>query len=105
MIGVAASDSQASVVSEFFQLFKTSWEFCRPGVTYDVVICSESDLPPNSARLTIIYGTRQHPFDSEKGIEAGGRHRTTMLSSGEDRIPIYGNCQTFTGPGNPILRD
>lgn len=102
MIGIAASDSQASVVREFFELFKTSWEFCRPGAIYDVVICSESDLPGNSARLTIVYGSSSHPFDSETGIETGARHRATMLSPGEDRIPIYGCCLTFTNPATPV---
>jgi peptidoglycan/xylan/chitin deacetylase (PgdA/CDA1 family) len=102
MIGVAANDSQASVVREFFELFKTPWEFCRPGVTYDVVLCSESHLPDNSAPLTIIHGSRRHPFDSKSGIEAGVRLRTTMLACGGDRIPIYGDCQTFTGPGIPV---
>jgi peptidoglycan/xylan/chitin deacetylase (PgdA/CDA1 family) len=102
MIGVAANDSQCPVVREFLELFKTSWEFCRPGMDYDLVICSESHLPNNSARLTIIYGSTRHPFDSENGIEAGVRHRTTMLAHEGDRIPIYGDCQTFTGPGNPV---
>jgi peptidoglycan/xylan/chitin deacetylase (PgdA/CDA1 family) len=102
MIGVTASNSQASVVCEFFELFKTPWEFCRPGVIYDVVICSESHLPDNSASLTIIYGSKGHPFDLKNGVEAGDRHRTTMLACGEDRIPIYGDCQTFTGPGIPV---
>lgn len=103
MIGIVASDSQASVVCEFFELFKTSWEFCLPGVAYDVVICSESHLPDNSTPLTIAYGSKQHPVDAEKGIAAGARHRMTMLSYRGDRIPIYGNCQTFTGPGNSLL--
>ncbi len=101
MIGVAASDSQASVVGEFFQLFKTAWEFCRPGVAYDVVICSESNLPDNPAQLTIVYGSKQHPSDSEKGIKAAVQHRGTILVNGGDRIPIYGDCLTFTGPGIP----
>ena len=102
MIGVAANHSQALVVREFFELFKTPWEFCRPGVIYDVVICSESPLPTNSAPLIIVYGSSPHPLDSEKRVEAGVRHRTTTLVYKEDRVPIYRDCQTFTGPGNPV---
>lgn len=102
MIGVVASDSETAVVCEFFQLFKTSWEFCRPGADYDVVICSKSEIPENPARLTLVYGSRQHSFDSKNGIKAGTRQRMTMLCRGEDRIPIYGDYQTFTGPGTPV---
>jgi peptidoglycan/xylan/chitin deacetylase (PgdA/CDA1 family) len=102
MIGVVASDSETAVVCEFFQLFKTSWEFCRPGADYDVVICSKSEIPENPARLTLVYGSSQHSFDSKNGIKAGTRQRMTMLCRGGDRIPIYGDYQTFTGPGTPV---
>ena len=38
MIGVVARANQARLVEEFFQLFKTPWEFYTPGRAYDVVI-------------------------------------------------------------------
>ena len=31
MIGVVAHDAERAVIREFFELFKTPWEFCRPG--------------------------------------------------------------------------
>ena len=42
MIGVVAHDAERAVIREFFELFKTPWEFCRPGIAYDVLICSGS---------------------------------------------------------------
>ena len=39
VIGVIANQSNEGAVREFFELFKTPWEFYRDGVRYDVVLC------------------------------------------------------------------
>ena len=57
MIGVIARKEEAAVVEEFFQLFKTPWEWFRPGQTYDVVLVSNSELPEVDASLVVVYGT------------------------------------------------
>ena len=36
VIGVLSKDSEARAVQEFFQLFKTPWEFWAPGRPYDL---------------------------------------------------------------------
>ena len=40
MIGVIANPSERSIVNEFFELFKTPWEFYRSDRHYDVLLCS-----------------------------------------------------------------
>ena len=42
MIGVMAPTAQRHVIREFFNLFKTPWEFHRVGTDYEVLICSDS---------------------------------------------------------------
>jgi hypothetical protein len=40
MIGVVAEYTEAAIVQEFFQLFKTPWEFYREDAQYEVVLIS-----------------------------------------------------------------
>lgn len=103
MIGIVTRDSRASVVGEFFELFKTPWEFCRPGVFYDVVICSGAHPPDNPASLVMAYGASRESLSvSDKEIEPDKCHRGAMISYKDDRIPIYGECQTFVSRKTPV---
>ena len=60
MIGVVAPGSQRSVVAEFFELFKTPWEWVQPGRSYEVMLCATDELPPNPAQLVLIFFARAH---------------------------------------------
>src|SRR5438105_986011 len=104
MIGVVASEAERSVVAEFFELFKTPWEFYRAGINYDVLICSNSVVPENNARLVLIYGSQRQAFEECGGIDtslAQGRH---FICFRGERIPIYGNCLLFDGLRDEVLR-
>jgi peptidoglycan/xylan/chitin deacetylase (PgdA/CDA1 family) len=96
MIGVDAKFSDQEVVREFFELFKTDWEFERSGVDYEVVIRSDADFIENSnARLIIIYGA--HPGHKEtplRNIPSFSRNNRILLFK-EDHLPIYGPCLSF----------
>ena len=45
MIGVIPNPNETAVVEEFFQLFKTPWEFHRQGRIYDVVVATTDEIP------------------------------------------------------------
>jgi peptidoglycan/xylan/chitin deacetylase (PgdA/CDA1 family) len=99
MIGVAAKLSDHKVICEFFEFFKTEWEFERPGVGYDVIIRSSSDSAAESnSRLVIILGT-----DVDDSTEWGTcktiSHGDRILLFNRDRLPIYGKCLAF--PSSP----
>ena len=104
MIGVSAPEAEFPVIREFFQLFKTPWEFCRPGVSYDVLICSNGQKTDNAAKLAIDYGPGEGALDRQTGIRENGRSYGTVLSWRKHHIPIYGQSATLTGPGKEILR-
>ena len=94
MIGVIANTSDCQVVYEFFELFKTPWEFYRADRHYDVLIISEgADLPSVSVKLLIHYsGSRtKSDADGETSPQQKGRN---LLYKGR-RIPIYGDSITF----------
>jgi hypothetical protein len=105
MIAVVADPSQESVVREFFELFKTPWEFYRPGHSYDAVISSDPSAARQvSARLFIQYGSTKTQFDEETQSEIGPPHTGRDLLFGGVRLPIYGDVATFaTGAG--ILKE
>ena len=99
MIGVLANEAEHPVICEFFELFKTPWEFYRSNTDYDVLICSNAPPRKSSARLVLVYGVDQKAFDQENGIEILSQFSNTLLSYKGDRIPVYRGCLTFKGAG------
>lgn len=107
MIGVVASPSQYSAVEEFFELFKTPWEFCKTDRNYEVLICADDGTAPHSsANLTVVYCGRKLPIDAFGNVEITSSRRGRRVLSGDGmRIPIYGDSVTFANDGACILRD
>jgi hypothetical protein len=101
MIGVQALEAERRVIAEFFELFKTPWEFYHPGTPYDLVICSSRNIEQNSARLIVLYGSEATHFDDETGGKLGS-HSNVQLSYFGNLIPIYGRCLSFAGEANPL---
>jgi peptidoglycan/xylan/chitin deacetylase (PgdA/CDA1 family) len=106
MIGVIADSADQAVVREFFELFKTPWEFCRADRTYDVVLCSGNGRFDADAKLVVMYQGSETPFDQEQKVQArcspGSIH---IFMHHGNRIPIYGNTITFPEMGNGLLVD
>jgi len=96
MIGVIAGSGEQGVVREFFELFKTPWEFCRNDRQYDVLISAGEGQIERTARLVLVYaGSRTH-FDEQRQIQTGrASKQPCILSYHGHRIPIYGDSITF----------
>src|SRR5437016_13057551 len=95
MIGVASRLSEQEIVREFFELFKTEWEFEQPGVDYEVVICCAGDFGEKSnAKLVIFYGADSGATSSWPNVRTVCRGNRTLLFN-KDRLPIYGSCLSF----------
>jgi len=103
MIGVIANGVEHSTIVEFFELFKTPWEFWRPGSRYDVLLCSNSTVPENDARLLLLYGSQQQAFERCRGIKTQSVRGHQFVSFRGERMPIYGNCLLFDGQGDKVL--
>src|SRR5438034_9323200 len=103
MIGVVASEAEHPLIAEFFELFKTPWEFHRPGGRYDILICSNSIVPENNARLLFLYGAQRQAFEECRSIRTISASRHDFVSFRGGRMPIYGNCLLFNSPGNEVL--
>jgi len=103
MIGVIANGVEHSTIVEFFELFKTPWEFWRPGSRYDVLLCSNSTVPENDARLLLLYSSQQQAFERCRGIKTQSVRGHQFVSFGGERMPIYGKCLLFDGQGDKVL--
>jgi peptidoglycan/xylan/chitin deacetylase (PgdA/CDA1 family) len=106
MIGVISKVDQVAVVEEFFELFKTPWEFYEPGRRYEVVVATVDDVPEVDARLLIVYGAETNSVDARNGITVRSRNRNGALSCQGVVLPIYGNLATFEENGrcSPCVR-
>jgi hypothetical protein len=99
VIGVVAKGSEHPEIKEFFELFKTPWEFYDSERNYDVVLCSGGQRVECSAKLVLIYG---------KPGEFAEKHETcngqcAVRSCRGERMPIYGECFAIRGEGNALL--
>lgn len=106
MIGLIANPSNSAVAEEFFQLFKTPWEWYRDGRHYDVLLCADAcDLPEADADVILVYAGRAAGSDMEAGVEIVSQARQSrMLRYRGNPIPIYGDCVAFRG-GSDLLVD
>src|SRR5436309_6599153 len=103
MIGVVANEAERRVVVEFFELFKTPWEFYRAGAHYDVLLCSNSTAPESNARLLFLYGAQRQAFEESRSIRTISASRHDFVSFRGERMPIYGSCLLFNSPGNEVV--
>jgi hypothetical protein len=105
MIGVLCGDSEKETVREFFQLFKTPWEFCRAGREYRVVISSLTDTSDVDANLLIFYHSVPSPFDALNGLFVDSSASDRFPCHAGISIPIYGRLASLRGVGTPLVRD
>jgi len=104
MIGVVANPAEHDAVREFFELFKTPWEFYRRDRQYEVLLCSADDPVDETAKLILFYAGTRVQFDDEHQIQTGRqRSPASILSYKRTRIPIYGNAITFPEEATGLL--
>jgi len=58
MIGVICNPEQRPVAEEFFQLFKSPWEFFCEGETYEVVLTT-AGRPPSECEPNAGFSARR----------------------------------------------
>jgi peptidoglycan/xylan/chitin deacetylase (PgdA/CDA1 family) len=90
-IGVICEPAEEPWVREFFELFKTSWEFYRHGETYSVVLATGAVLTEVQAKLLVTYSSDCAGTTHQNPGEGGKQY----LLHRERIFPIYGNIATF----------
>src|SRR5581483_7976779 len=94
------------VVAEFFELFKTGWEFYRSGQQYDAVM---SDgflaLEDINTKFVILYGGRILPDEVEFGEKLTTSRECNILRYRDLQLPIYGDGLVFPSRAPSLLSD
>ena len=108
MIGLIAKPDDHDVAREFFELFKTPWEFYRAEEQYDVVLCVSEELPAGAvleAKLIIVYAGQELRYDRETKIEVGSHLKGGTVSYKGERFPIYDTLLTFFDDQKNLLEE
>jgi len=96
LIGVISKKNEIGVVEEFFQLFKTPWEFYKDDKDYDVVIISRNEVNDEiNSKLLLIFGSEPTQFDNNNGFILYKNYNINTLDFGEITLPIYTQISTF----------
>jgi hypothetical protein len=105
VIGLIVKNSERDSAEEFFQLFKTPWEWCVSDHSYEVVISTTGELPRTiNASACLIYDSSLTCFDRETGISIQSQRSGGWLKFECTDLPVYGNLCTFEDIGQAILR-
>ena len=105
MIGVISRDCESRAVNEFFELFKTPWEFYVPHRAYDVVVATGPDIPSDlNTPLLVIYNSNRAVGDDEIGIVTESKQRSGWLECDGTEFPVYGDVAVFATNARPIVR-
>ena len=106
MIGVIANDSEHAAIAEFFELFKTPWEFYRGERTYDVVLSTLGEnIASCATKLTVFYASHELPIDATENVQCSSTDSPRMLLYKESKVPIYRGCITFREEGAELVAD
>lgn len=105
MIGVISKPEQTAAVEEFFQLFKTPWEFAQPGREYGVLLCTLENPPATEAALVILSTPAATNRDVTLGLQSGRRSAGGIGLLDGGRFPLYGETACLAGgDGTPVIR-
>src|SRR5438552_10661785 len=101
-IGIICREGQHRWVEEFFELFKTPWEFYRPDCTYPVVISTCGRPEDLRAQLLILYGST--PGGNRATDVPHGAGTSTYIDYQDTILPIYGKLFPFASAKAALAR-
>jgi hypothetical protein len=105
MIGVFCSSGQERLIAEFFELFKTPWQFARIGRRYPVSIVTTAEIDSwASSDVMISYGLYGAAIDERLGLAGEDSALDAELSWNQHRFPVYGGAALFSDSGKAFIR-
>jgi len=101
MIAVATNPEHQAAVSEFFELFKTTWEFYRSGEEYNVVICCGTIHVNNQSVLVLQYGSNELTYDQQHQLQVLRQDHSEEIPSYRGwRQQVYVGLASINANGN-----
>lgn len=95
MIGVIAAREERPVVEEFFELFKTPWEWFDQDRSYQIILMSGNRQGPLDAGLLLVYSSASTQWDPQGSASFSRKHGNCLVKVGDATLPIYGEIATF----------
>jgi len=95
LIGVVSKAGQAGAVREFFELFKTPWEFYAPGRSYDVLIATAEEVPDVAVKLLVVSGASAKDTTRQGAVRHDAVPQGTVVHDRDRSLPVYGELLTF----------
>lgn len=98
MIGLLVKEQERAVAQEFFELWKTPWEFARRGETYGALIVTRDVLPSelHVGELTIVLTSKKHPLDRHLDAQFSRVEQKRFISDDRMELPLYGPLGLFS---------
>ena len=87
MIGVIANPSDHDVVREFFELFKTPWEFYRGEQGYEVLLCAGGGQMTQPLGSSSFTRDKRRCSDDERKLQIGLSAKSHSISRTEEPNP------------------
>jgi hypothetical protein len=104
VIGVLAKATETRAAEEFFQLFKTPWEFWSPNRIYDLVVVTCDDAPWDlNAHMLMICSSRTSSFDHRLGVVTKSKGGGGWLEWQGSTFPVYGDVAAIESAGQRLL--
>ncbi len=107
MIGVVTHAGDSDLVREFFELFKTPWEWYRAEEQYDVVLIARADVGTIDyrAKVLVIYGGQETSVDAKFSIKVMTHLQPEVLSYRGGCLPLYGKSCALQAESVSFLHD
>jgi hypothetical protein len=102
MIGIICQEAQRPFVTEFFELFKTPWEFFEATGAYDVVLITAPTPVIPEARLVVAFGSCRYPWDVDRAVEISAEGRSIHVDHRGYRFPVYGRTARLEAASSPL---
>jgi len=105
MIGVAVRSQERDIAREFFELFKTPWEFYRRGQRYDVLLSTVEEWDAAAAKLVLLYRGERLEFDTRENVPVRPGAEQAMFSYQARPLPLYGPVAAFPADQVSLVKD
>ena len=101
MIGVVAKAEHVQSAAEFFELFKTPWEFAVPGRKYRVVLSTVDVADTYEADVVLAFGSAHRTSDHRTGVSVRHVDGIVEIEWVDSTLPIYTGAAIFEGQKAP----
>lgn len=91
-------------MEEFFQLFKTPWEWYAPHRKYDVVLATQERPPADlDARALVVYQAKYTEWDRASGVQVEEQRMGGWIHWEGRSFPVYGAVAVLQSIQQPLL--